>query len=114
METSLNIGTVIKEILYRDEPLKNLVKNQVFPLIAEENTTFPFIVYRRNSIRKAQVDLTQLFRRNDIQFIQTKQLYNDDKNEMQKILSFVNRLNNIKESRPIVPMPNSKIIRNMW
>jgi hypothetical protein len=53
METSLNIGKVIKEILYRDEALKNLVKNQVFPLIAEENTTFPFIVYRRNSIRKS-------------------------------------------------------------
>ncbi len=53
METSLNIGKVIKEILYRDETLNNLVKNQVFPLIAEENTTFPFIVYRRNSIRKA-------------------------------------------------------------
>lgn len=53
METSLNIGKVIKEILYRDEALNNLVKNQVFPLIAEENTTFPFIVYRRNSIRKA-------------------------------------------------------------
>ena len=53
METSLNIGKVIKDILYRDETLNNLVKNQVFPLIAEENTTFPFIVYRRNSIRKA-------------------------------------------------------------
>ena len=53
METSLNIGKVIKDILYQDEALNNLVKNQVFPLIAEENTTFPFIVYRRNSIRKA-------------------------------------------------------------
>ena len=53
METSLNIGKVIKDILYQDETLNNLVKNQVFPLIAEENTTFPFIVYRRNSIRKA-------------------------------------------------------------
>lgn len=53
METSLNIGKVIKDILYQDETLNNLVKYQVFPLIAEENTTFPFIVYRRNSIRKA-------------------------------------------------------------
>ena len=53
METSINIGKVIKDILYQDETLNNLVKNQVFPLIAEENTTFPFIVYRRNSIRKA-------------------------------------------------------------
>lgn len=53
METSLNIGKVIKEILYRDDALNTLVKGQVFPLIAEENTTFPFIAYRRNSIRKA-------------------------------------------------------------
>ena len=53
METSLNIGKVIKEILYRDEALNTILKNQVFPLIAEEKTTFPFIVYRRNSIRKA-------------------------------------------------------------
>lgn len=53
METSLNTGKVIKEILYRDEALNTLVKSQVFPMIAEENTTFPFIVYRRNSIRKA-------------------------------------------------------------
>ena len=53
METSLNIGKVIKDILYQDEALNTLVKSQVFPMIAEENTTFPFIVYRRNSIRKA-------------------------------------------------------------
>lgn len=53
METSLNIGKVIKEILYQDEALNTILKGQVFPLIAEENTTFPFIVYRRNSIRKA-------------------------------------------------------------
>ena len=52
METSLNIGKVIKDILYQDEALNTLVKSQVFPMIAEENTTFPFIVYRRNSIRK--------------------------------------------------------------
>lgn len=53
METSINIGKVVKDILYQDETLNTLVKSQVFPLIAEENTTFPFIVYRRNSIRKA-------------------------------------------------------------
>lgn len=53
METSINIGKVVKDILYQDETLNTLVKSQVFPMIAEENTTFPFIVYRRNSIRKA-------------------------------------------------------------
>lgn len=38
----------------------------------------------RNSIRNAQVDLSQLFRRDDIKFIQTKLLYENDKNEEQK------------------------------
>lgn len=65
----------------------------------------------RNSIRNAHVDLTQLFRRNDIKFIQTKQLYANDKNEMRKFDSFVHRLNNIKASNPIATMPN--INRNM-
>lgn len=65
----------------------------------------------RNSIRNAQVDLTQLFRRNDIKFIQTKQLYANDKNEMQKFDSFVHRLNNIKASNFIATMPNMN--RNM-
>ncbi len=53
METSLNIGKVIKDILYHDEALNTILKGQVFPLIAEEKTTFPFLAYRRNSIRKA-------------------------------------------------------------
>lgn len=66
----------------------------------------------RNSIRNAQVNLTQLFKRNDIKFIQTKQLYEKDKNEMHKFDLFVHRLNNLKASKSIVTMPI--INRNMW
>lgn len=60
----------------------------------------------RNSIRNAQVDLTQLFRRNDIKIIQTKQLYDNDKNEIQKFDSFCNRLKNLKESDTVVTAPD--------
>lgn len=66
----------------------------------------------RNSIRNAQVDLTQLFRRNDIKIIQTKQLYDNDRNELQKFESFTKRLNGLKASKTIVTMPN--ISRNQW
>lgn len=59
----------------------------------------------RNSIRNAQVDLTQLFRRNDIKFIQTKELYAKDNNEMLKFNAFINRLNEIA-SQSIAFMPN--------
>ena len=66
----------------------------------------------RNSIRNAQVDLTQLFRRNDIKIIQTKQMYDDDRNELQKFEAFIKRLNGIKASKTIVTMPN--VNRNLW
>lgn len=66
----------------------------------------------RNSIRNAQVDLTQLFRRNDINIIQTKQLYDNDSNELQKLELFTKRLNNLNASKVIVAMPNRR--RNTW
>lgn len=68
----------------------------------------------RNSIRNAQVDLTQLFRRNNISIIQTKQMYDDDRNELQKFEVFTKRLNDIKASKMIVTMPNPNRHRNMW
>lgn len=66
----------------------------------------------RNSIRNAQVDLTQLFRRNDIEIIQTKQLYDKDRNELSKFENFTKRLDNIVKGKTIMTMPN--INRNMW
>lgn len=68
----------------------------------------------RNSIRNAQVDLTQLFRRNNISIIQTKLMYDDDRNELQKFEVFTKRLNDIKASKMIVTMPNPNRHRNMW
>lgn len=68
----------------------------------------------RNSIRNAQVDLTQLFRRNNISIIQTKQMYDDDRNELQKFEVFTKRLNDIKASKMIVTMPNPNRHRYMW
>jgi len=66
----------------------------------------------RNSIRNAQVDLTQLFRRNDIKIILTKQLYANDKNEIQKFDSFCNRLKSIKLGHTVVTAPGFNL--NQW
>lgn len=65
----------------------------------------------RNSIRNAKVDLTQLFRRNDIKFIQTQQMYNNGINEKQKFELFAERLKKIKEHSILVPMPNPNMHR---
>lgn len=66
----------------------------------------------RNSIRNAQVDLTQLFRRNDIKIIQTKQLYDNDKNEKLKFEEFAKRIHALQTTQTIVTMPITR--SNMW
>lgn len=57
---SLEIGKAICNILLADEEVNTILGNKIFPLIANNSTTFPFAVYRR-----ASVDITG-----------TKDLYN--------------------------------------
>lgn len=45
----LQIGRVIRKILLANSPLKEKVGSKIFPLVADKGTTFPFIVYRRES-----------------------------------------------------------------
>lgn len=45
----ISIGKAIKSLLVAGLN-KTDVKNKIYPLIADETTTFPFIIYRRNSI----------------------------------------------------------------
>lgn len=45
---SFKIGSEIVELLSNDGVVTSLVHNKIFPLIANANTKFPFIVYRRS------------------------------------------------------------------
>ncbi len=47
---SLQVGKVIFDILSNDQNLIQRVSSKIFPLVAENNTTFPFIVYKRTGI----------------------------------------------------------------
>lgn len=47
---SIEITKKIYNLLSNDETLSGLVGSNIFPLIAESNTEFPFIVFKRNSI----------------------------------------------------------------
>lgn len=46
----LEVGKVIYSLLANDEKVTNLVHKKIYPLIADSDTTFPFIIYKRNSI----------------------------------------------------------------
>nr|DAQ36136.1 MAG TPA: hypothetical protein [Caudoviricetes sp.] len=47
---SLSIGAHIYEKLASSASLKELVEDKIFPLSTVQETTFPFILYKRNSL----------------------------------------------------------------
>lgn len=50
MTNSLLIGQVINDLLTSDDELKSKIGDKVFPIVASEGATFPFIVYKRNGL----------------------------------------------------------------
>lgn len=50
MVQSLLIGKKIKSILSNNSELYEQVKGQIYPLLANQNTKYPFIVYSRDNV----------------------------------------------------------------
>lgn len=50
---NFKVGKEMFNILTNDSEVKKLVGNKVFPIVANEGTTFPFIVYRRTNYTPA-------------------------------------------------------------
>ena len=47
---SIEIGKFIYSLLCTDSRLATLVGNKIFPVIVDNGTTYPFIVYRRSNV----------------------------------------------------------------
>lgn len=47
---SLQIGKAIYEILHSNTDIVTKLNDKIFPLIADVNTSFPFIIYKRTSV----------------------------------------------------------------
>ena len=50
MNNSILIGKLIYERLSSNPELKEYVNDKIFPLIAEQETTFPYIAFSKDSI----------------------------------------------------------------
>lgn len=51
MVDSILIGKTIYKLLAESEDLKKYIGNKIYPLVADNDVTFPFIIYYRTSIR---------------------------------------------------------------
>lgn len=52
-----NIGNIVRTILLNDEDVKAQVSNNIFPIVAPENTADDFLVYRRAQYSKSSVKM---------------------------------------------------------
>lgn len=50
MVNTILIGKVIYKLLSQNEELESLVGNKIYPLVAENSATYPFVVFYRNGI----------------------------------------------------------------
>lgn len=54
MTNSILIGKYIYNTLTQNDSVSGYVDSKVFPVVAEQGTEYPFIVYRRNNIQASQ------------------------------------------------------------
>lgn len=45
----LQVGRILRKKMLNYSPLKEKVGSKIYPLVADKGTTFPFIIYRRES-----------------------------------------------------------------
>lgn len=48
-ETSISVNKYIYQLLISDDKLKELVGNKIYPLVAEESVTYPFIIFTKEN-----------------------------------------------------------------
>lgn len=48
--TAISVNKYIYKLLSEDAELNELVNSAIYPLIAEESTSFPFIIFRRTNL----------------------------------------------------------------
>ena len=48
-ETSISVNKKIYQLLINDDKLNELVGKKIYPLIAEESVTYPFIIFTKES-----------------------------------------------------------------
>lgn len=49
----IKVGKTLKDLLLSDNTVSELLTGKIFPIVAVEGTTFPFLVYRRSGYRPA-------------------------------------------------------------
>lgn len=50
MESAISVNKHIYNLLVNDQTLAGLVGNKIYPLVAEESVTYPFVIFTKESV----------------------------------------------------------------
>lgn len=65
--TSIQIGKVIYAILSNDDELQTYIGKKIFPIVAEQSTTYPFITYQRENI-SSETQTKDIYKQDTVSF----------------------------------------------
>lgn len=86
--TKFKIGTLIRKLIIEDEQINKLIGENIFPLIAPEDTQGAFIIYKRDEYSKSYTK-DGIYRENCVIYIT---VVSDTYDEAQKIAIMINDL----------------------
>lgn len=86
--TKFKIGTLIRKLIIEDEQINTLIGENIFPLIAPEDTQGSFIIYKRDEYSKNYTK-DGIYRENCVIYIT---VVSDTYDEAQKIAIMINDL----------------------
>ena len=68
MESSISVNKHIYQLLIADTQLGELVGNKIYPLVAEETVTYPFIIFtKENALLNKEFEIFQSSIIDDVQ-----------------------------------------------
>lgn len=83
---SLQVGKAIYNILSNDVDVVNKVNKKIYPLVADQSTTFPFIVYRRTGLEPSTTKDRYIYSSSAIiQIVIASENYNDSVDIAEKV-----------------------------
>lgn len=83
---SLQVGKAIYNILSNNVDVVNKVNKKIYPLVADQSTTFPFIVYRRTGLEPSTTKDRYIYSSSAIiQIVIASENYNDSVDIAEKV-----------------------------
>lgn len=87
--TGISVSKYIYSILKNDEKLKEMVGDNIYPLIAEQSVTFPFIIFKKTGITTQYTKDLKVYDQVDFSILIISNKYEDSINVAERVRELI-------------------------